>query len=43
MVEPYRIAAFILGVEIIVTSGDVAKHQGPLVVGYEQAIDALAY
>jgi hypothetical protein len=43
MVEPHRVAAVIFSVETIATPGDITKYQCPPVVGYEQAIDTLAY
>jgi hypothetical protein len=42
MVEPYSVATIVFGAKTIVTSVDVTKHQGPGIITYEQAIDALA-
>jgi hypothetical protein len=42
MVEPYSVATIVFGTKTIVTSIDVTKHQGPVIVTYEQAIDAFA-
>jgi hypothetical protein len=42
MIEPHSVATIIFCAKTIVTSVDVAKHQGPSIISYEQAIDALA-
>jgi hypothetical protein len=42
VIEPHSVATIVLCAKTIVTSVDVAKHQGPGIIAYKQAIDALA-
>jgi hypothetical protein len=42
MIEPHCVATIIFCAKTIVALVNVAKHQGPGIVAYKQAIDALA-